>query len=59
MVQGLIGFVIFALGVGLLIYCLRESRKGYTSVYGNDIGLYIGSIMLIIFGVSLIYRAIF
>lgn len=38
MVQVLIGLVVFALGIGLLIYCVRESKKGYTSVYGNDIG---------------------
>lgn len=59
MFELLIGVIILVLGVCFLVYNIKETKKGYKSDYGNDIGLYFASLFLIMIGIALIYRSIF
>jgi len=50
------GIIALSLGVYLLFNNIKETKRGYRSKYGNDIGLYFGSAMLIMIGLTLIIR---
>ena len=52
------GSITLMLGIWFLRYNINETKRGYRSKYGNDIGLYFSSIMLIMIGLTLIYRTI-
>lgn len=41
------GILLVLLGVWLLADSIKETRRGYRSNYGNDLGLYAGSIIII------------
>ena len=54
----LLGCFIIIFGIWLFSNSLKETRKGYKSPYGHDIGLYGGAIMAILFGAVLIWKSI-
>jgi len=58
MFELLIGVVALVLGVCFLVYNIKETKDGYKSDYGNDVGLYFASVFFIMIGVVLIYRSI-
>ncbi len=53
------GFAVLGFGVWLLTHMIKETREGYRSRFGNDIGLYIWAIACIIIGIILIWQEAF
>lgn len=53
------GFVLVGVGVWRLSVIIRDTKNGYKDRYGNDIGVYFGSIGCIIVGLILIYQEAF
>ena len=52
------GLAFTIIGAWLLANNIIETKRGYRSEYGNDIGLYSGSVIFIMIGIALIYRAV-
>ncbi|SFC82698.1 hypothetical protein SAMN05421747_1329 [Parapedobacter composti] len=53
------GFALVGIGIWQLTSIIKETKQGYRSKYGNDIGIYFGSIGCIIFGIILIWQEAF
>lgn len=53
------GLLMLLVGIWQLTWIIKETRKGYRSRYGNDIGIYFGSIGCIILGLIFIWQELF
>jgi ABC-type nickel/cobalt efflux system permease component RcnA len=58
LMQFLSGCLLLTFGIWFFFQNLKDSKKGYKSDYGNDIGLYGASICAIIIGLGLIWRVL-
>lgn len=52
------GLAFTGVGIWLLVNNIIETKKGYRDEYGNDIGLYSASVIFIMVGITLIYKAL-
>lgn len=55
----LTGTAFLSFSTWLLFYMFKETKKGYRSGFGNDIRIYVGSVLGIILGVVLIFKSLF
>ncbi|MNL64150.1 hypothetical protein D3C87_1883410 [compost metagenome] len=53
--QFLGGCFFLAVGIWLFVYMIKETKNGYRSEFGNDIKLYVASIL----GCALIYETFY
>jgi hypothetical protein len=57
--DAVLGFIIFIVGIVIIVFTIIKTEKDYKDPYGNTIGLYTGAILMIMGGLGLFLREIF
>jgi len=56
--NAVLGFILFIVGIVIIVFTIIKTEKDYKDPYGNTIGLCVGAISLIMGGLGLFLREV-
>lgn len=57
--DAVLGFILFIVGIVIIVFTIIKTEKDYKDPYGNTIGLCVGAILLIMVGLDLFFSEVF
>ncbi len=57
--NAVLGFILFIIGIVIIVFTIIKTEKDDQDPYGNTMGLCVGAILLIMVGLGLFLREVF
>lgn len=57
--NAVLGFILFIVGIVIIVFTIIKTEEDYKDPYGNTIGLCVGAILLIMVGLDLFFSEVF